>query len=77
MIRFGLVAVLAAISFVGAVDGRTVNGYVKRDGTYIAPHHRSSPNGTKTDNYSTKGNTNPYTGKEGTVDPYKPTPRKK
>lgn len=47
-----------------------VNGYTKSDGTYVAPHYRSSPNGTKLDNYSTKGNINPYTGKVGTQSPY-------
>jgi hypothetical protein len=31
----------------------------------------SSPNGTETDNYSTKGNVNPVIGKEGTKDPKK------
>lgn len=44
-----------------------VNGYTKKDGTYVAPHERTAPNSTKADNYSTQGNVNPYTGKEGTV----------
>lgn len=43
-----------------------VKGYTRKDGTYVAPHERTSPNHTKNDNYSTKGNVNPYTGKEGT-----------
>jgi hypothetical protein len=43
-----------------------VKGYTKKNGTYVAPHYRSSPNSTKSDNYSTKGNVNPYTGKAGT-----------
>lgn len=43
-----------------------VKGYTKKDGTYVAPHERTAPNHTKNDNYSTKGNVNPYTGKEGT-----------
>lgn len=47
-----------------------VKGYYKKNGTYVAPHYRSSPNGNTHDNWSTKGNTNPYTGKEGTKDPY-------
>lgn len=47
-----------------------VQGYTRSDGTYVAPHYRSSPNGNASDNYSTQGNTNPYTGKQGTVDPY-------
>jgi len=47
-----------------------VNGYMRSDGTYVQGHYRSNPNGTLLDNYSTKGNYNPYTGKMGTVDPY-------
>lgn len=43
-----------------------VDGYYRKDGTYVQPHHRSDPNSTSNDNWSTKGNTNPYTGKEGT-----------
>ena len=47
-----------------------VRGYVRKDGTYVAPHVRSAPNNTTLDNYSTKGNVNPYTGQQGTVDTY-------
>jgi len=41
------------------------SGYTKSNGTYVAPAHATNPNGTKADNWSTKGNVNPYTGKEG------------
>ncbi len=47
-----------------------VSGYTRRDGTYVAPHYRSDANSSRFDNYSTKGNTNPYTGERGYVDPY-------
>jgi hypothetical protein len=43
-----------------------VRGYTKSNGTYVAPHYRSSPDGNFSNNWSTKGNFNPYTGKEGT-----------
>jgi hypothetical protein len=43
-----------------------VKGYYRKDGTYVAPHMRSSPNGSTSDNWSTYGNVNPYTGKAGT-----------
>ena len=43
-----------------------VSGYVKKDGTYVAPHEKSTPDHTKNNNWDTKGNTNPYTGKDGT-----------
>lgn len=43
-----------------------VRGYTKKDGTYVQPHHRTSPDNTRNNNYSTYGNTNPYTGQQGT-----------
>jgi hypothetical protein len=43
-----------------------VRGYTKKNGTYVQPHRRSAPDGSKTNNWSTKGNVNPYTGKQGT-----------
>lgn len=41
-------------------------GHTTKNGTYVAPSHATNPNHTKSDNYSQKGNVNPYTGKEGT-----------
>lgn len=43
----------------------SVKGYTTKKGTYVAPHYRTSPNRTIKDNWSTKGNFNPYTGKKG------------
>lgn len=43
-----------------------VKGYYRKDGTYVQPHYRSDPNGSKADNWSTFGNVNPHTGKIGT-----------
>jgi hypothetical protein len=47
-----------------------VNGYFKNNGTYVQPHFRTEPNRTLLDNWSTKGNINPFTGKEGWIEPY-------
>jgi hypothetical protein len=47
-----------------------VSPYVKKDGTYVQGHYRSSPNSSTLDNYSTRGNVNPYTGAVGTRSPY-------
>lgn len=47
------------------------SGYVRQDGTYVAPSYATNPNSTKLDNYSTQGNVNPYSGRVGTVDPYR------
>lgn len=43
-----------------------VSGYFRKNGTYVQPHMRSSPNSSPYDNYSFPGNTNPYTGKTAT-----------
>lgn len=48
-----------------------VRGHVAKNGTYVAPHVRTAPNQLKYDNWSTKGNANPYTGKKGEKDPYR------
>lgn len=48
-----------------------VKGYTTKKGTYVAPHYKSSPNKSKFDNYSTKGNVNPFNGKKGTIKPFK------
>jgi len=44
----------------------TVRGHVTKSGTYVAPHRATNPDSSKANNWSTKGNTNPYTGKKGT-----------
>ncbi|MCW2066747.1 UNVERIFIED_ORG: hypothetical protein M2420_002101 [Stenotrophomonas maltophilia] len=60
------------LAWTSHVDARgvRVSGYVKKDGTYVAPHYRSVPNRSALDNYSTRGNYNPYTGQSGKNDPY-------
>lgn len=47
-------------------SSHAVKGYNKKDGTHVDPHHATNANNTKKDNYSSKPNVNPYTGKEGT-----------
>jgi hypothetical protein len=71
-----LLILLLSISSLALADVH-VRGHYRSNGTYVQPHYRSSPNGTTLDNFSTKGNVNPYTGKEGTVNspiyPYSPS----
>jgi hypothetical protein len=42
-----------------------VRGYYRKDGTFVEPHYRSAPDSDPGNNWSTKGNFNPYTGKDG------------
>jgi len=57
--------VLCLTSFVAVSFAEYVSGYYRRDGTYVNGHYRSDSNNTVTDNYSYKGNYNPYTGSKG------------
>ncbi|MBB5443654.1 MULTISPECIES: hypothetical protein [unclassified Paraburkholderia] len=60
------IATLLAIAATSAAHADTyVNGYTRRDGTYVQGYNRTEPNYTRNDNYSTRGNYNPYTGQEG------------
>lgn len=71
--KFLLSFIFIGLTFFSICDAVVhVNGYYRSNGTYVAPHYRSSPNSTPTDNFSYPGNTNPYTGKTatGNVDTY-------
>ncbi len=62
---------LAMTPLAEARTTRVRSYYKPSTGTYVAPHYKTSPNSTRYDNYSTKGNYNPYTGKKGYTSPYK------
>lgn len=65
-----LVLVIALALSAPAAAQVSVRGYTTRNGTYVAPHYRTTPNRSIYDNYSTRPNVNPYTGQTGTVNPY-------
>jgi len=70
-ILFGLI-LLILIPFTVIGQSRSssdvyVNGYVRKNGTVVPGHYRSAPNNTNRDNFSTRGNTNPYTGSNGYI----------
>lgn len=50
----------------GATASHSVRAYTTRKGTYVAAHRATNPDHTKANNWSTRGNVNPYTGKPGT-----------
>ena len=50
-------------------SSHAVKGHFKKDGNYVAPHRATNPNQTQRDNWSSKPNVNPYTGKPGEKDP--------
>lgn len=65
-----LSAILSLFAF--PCSARYQRGYYKPSTQkYVAGHYKTNSDYSTFNNYSTKGNTNPYTGKKGTVNPYK------
>ena len=62
-----LAAGLAATAF---AQSTYVKPHVRKDGTYVEGLHRSAPDNSRLNNYSSQGNYNPYTGEKGSVNPY-------
>jgi hypothetical protein len=56
---------LVSVPIAYASGSHHVRGYITKNGTYVSPHWQTNPNGTTLDNWSHKGNYNPYTGKSG------------
>jgi hypothetical protein len=57
-----LIALAVTTASASVVLAERVRGYYRSNGTYVSGYNRSSANSTVSDNYSFKGNTNPYTG---------------
>ena len=72
LIKAVVVTGILAATIGSATADSQVQGYFRSNGTYVAPHVRTSPNATRLDNYSTQGNYNPYSGKMGTQPLFKP-----
>jgi hypothetical protein len=68
--RFALAGFAALVLATTASAQVYVHGYTTKSGTYVAPHYRSAPDGSPYNNWSTRGNVNPYTGQVGTRNPY-------
>jgi hypothetical protein len=60
------ISFFAITAFVSAQTTTYVQGYVKQDGTYVQGYYKTTSDYTNTNNYSTQGNTNPYTNEYGT-----------
>jgi hypothetical protein len=53
----------------GSAGSNYVRPHTTRDGAYVPGHRRTNPDASKLNNWSTKGNVNPHTGKPGTKNP--------
>lgn len=72
----GVVAVVLCGPAVAA-GSHAVRGYTTKSGIYVAPHRATNPDRSRANNWSSAPNVNPYTGKEGRVDPSVPKLRRR
>lgn len=63
--RFALMFLLLAFTAPAIAAKTRVRSHVTKSGKYVPAHNRTKADGRKSNNWSTKGNTNPYTGKRG------------
>jgi hypothetical protein len=66
-----------ALPTISLARGTSVRSYRKRNGTVVHSHRRSEADSSFSNNWSTKGNVNPHTGKRGTKTHRSPRRRKK
>lgn len=64
-----LLTIISGNSF--ATASHNTKGYTKKDGAFVKGHRATNPNKTQRDNWSSKPNSNPYTGKTGAKNPSK------
>jgi hypothetical protein len=72
MLRLLLGAFVSLVLFVPIVawSGETfVDGHFRKDGTYVQPHWRTTPDSSYNNNWSTSPNINPHTFQQGTRQP--------
>lgn len=60
-----------SVIFTFSANADYTRGHFRSNGSYVSGYHRTSSDSLKFNNYSTKGNINPYTGKRGYKSPYK------
>lgn len=71
---FTILLLSLVFSISNTAEARTIkvkSYYKPSTGKYVNSHYKTSPNRTRLDNFSTKGSYNPFTGKKGSVKPFK------
>ena len=61
-----LLGLLLAAPLAFFANSHGVKGHTLKDGTYVQPHKQTNPDQRRSNNYSSEGNYNPSTGKQGT-----------
>jgi hypothetical protein len=75
--RTTFLVVLSLVLGMSAQAQTSVKPHIRKNGTVVMPHVRTRPDGVRSNNWSSRPNVNPYTGKRGARDPYRPaTPKR-
>ncbi len=63
--QYFLLCLLMVAPSTMAASSNSVKGYTKKDGTYVQSYKKTNPDQIRRNNYSSEGNYNPNTGKQG------------
>jgi hypothetical protein len=61
---------LASMTLCNAQGYHHVRSYYRHDGAFVPSHYQTNPDGNIYNNWSTYPNINPFTGRQGTINPY-------
>src|SRR5260370_30706401 len=61
---------LASVITANAQGYHYVRPYYRHNGTFVSGHYQTNPDGNIYNNWSTYPNTNPFTGRQRTINPY-------
>lgn len=62
----GLVIFIMGMFRPAFAEDTYIDGYIRNDGGFVQPHFRSQADNYTDNNFSARGNINPYTGEHGT-----------
>jgi hypothetical protein len=68
---FAIATALALLGGTAMAQGYNYHqGYFNQNGTYVQPHYQTNPDNNPFNNWTSRPNTNPFTGQPGTRNPY-------
>lgn len=68
-----LLLIFITLSLTTPAMAQYTRGHYRSNGSYVQGYHRTRTDGNIFNNYSTRGNLNPYTGRTGRIKPYSQT----
>jgi hypothetical protein len=69
LLAFLIASTISLSAIQAASADEYVSGFTRKDGTFVQPHMRSTPDSSYNNNWSVSPNVNPFTGQQGRREP--------